>query len=97
MPDTETKPRQLGIDVQHDIAEAFTGKLWCYVCVMGGDNAALGVAEANSNGYTPIPVFHYTNSDWKAGEAEAERLNAERGIDQNAALDIIITTMRKGE
>lgn len=91
--------KQLGIDVQHDIAKAFTDKLWCYVAVVCDGYSGLGVAVANERGYSPVPAFHYSVDNHDLAEKEAERLNAARAAEggpaEEACLDIVISTMRR--
>lgn len=86
--------KQLGIDVQHDCADAFGGKLWTFVAISDG---TLGVAVANEKGYSPVPAFHYKVDRYDEAEAEADRLNeAMHGQTHRASSDIVLTTMSFG-
>jgi hypothetical protein len=88
--------RQLGVDIQGDVARAFAGKLWCYVAVTTHGGSALGVAVANEKGYSPVPTFHYLVRNHNHAEAEADRLNELRGTSKDAAMDIVLSSMRIG-
>lgn len=95
---TATEPaRQLSIQMQLDVPEAFAGKLFAYVAVDKPEGFGLGVAVANERGYSPINMFHYQANTCEEAEAEALRLNEARGITEDAALDIVLSSMRKGD
>lgn len=71
------------------------GKVWAFVAVPGETHAAaLGVAVAREAGYHPIPEFWCHADDHAVMRDHAEALNAERGLDPLAALEIVLTTLR---
>ncbi len=85
--------KQLSIEGQIDIEEAFKGKLWAYVAVIQPNGIGLGVAVANEKGYCPVPLGRYIVPRLDQAEAEAERLNEGRGMCEDEALLIVTSTM----
>ena len=81
----------LPIEIQHDIDQAFAGKVWAYVPVVTKHGSGLGVAVANEKGYCPVPWAHSERYD--EIEAYSIELNASRGLSELQALDIIGSTM----
>lgn len=82
-----------------DIADAMKGKgLWTYTPVCRQD-IKIGIAVANEAGFTPVPY----NMTSDCGETYKEQtdycaaLNAERGQDVRASLDIVASSMGKGK
>ncbi len=67
-----------------------------FVAVPGEAHAsALGVAIADEPGYHPIPDV-WCHADNRAEmRAHADTLNAERGLDQLAAVRIVASSMRR--
>ena len=88
--------KQLGPDIQVDVAAAFAGKLWAYVAVTAEHGSALGVAVANEPGYCPVPSFHYCVADYSLADSEAQRLNRSRGISRDQEIEIVCSSMFGG-
>jgi len=88
--------RQLGVDMQIDIEAAFAPKLWAFVAVVTSDGCALGVAVANERGYSPVPLTRYCVSDYNDAEAEADRLNAARGMSEDMVMRITMSSIALG-
>jgi len=85
--------RTLPIEAQLDADEAFSGKLWAYVPVTTEHGCALGVAVANERGYSPISAFYFHVKTYTEAEAEADRLNTRRKMSEDAAWQVIASTM----
>lgn len=88
--------RHLGFDIQQDVATVFAGKLWAYTPVALQQGWGLGVAVANEAGYSPISAFHYADPSYDAAYIESVRLNTARRMTEDAALDIVASSMAAG-
>ncbi len=91
----DTKTKTMSLEAQHDIAEAFQGKVHAYVPVISpSDFYGIGVAVANESGYMPISAWHYSANTYEEASREADRLNSEiLGMSPDEALRIICSTM----
>lgn len=75
------------------IAELFAGKCYAYVPVIAGSCIGLGIAVANEPGYSPIPTFWAWASTWAEMDAHADELNCELGLNDEAAMRIVASSM----
>lgn len=87
-----------------EIEDKWAGKLWAYTpTVLGRESAAgdncfgLGIAVANESGYTPLPIYWANFETYDAAADDADRLNKERGLDDEEAIRIICSSMAAGK
>lgn len=73
------------------------GKVWAFTAVTNykaGPAFVLGAAVANEPGYYPIPVHWAWGDDYGELSDHADELNAEMGIDADAGVVIVSSTMQ---
>lgn len=76
------------------VDEIMAGKVFAFVAVVGENYPwRLGCAVANERGYNPVPEFWANGDDMDEFHAHADELNEAMGLDKNAALNIIASTM----
>jgi hypothetical protein len=89
--------RELSIEKQHDVEQAFKGKMWAYIAVVHPqEGGALGVAVANEAGYSPVPAF-FAHGSYSEMVEEANRLNKARGMSIDCALRIQCSSIAAGK
>lgn len=87
------KPLTLCGRVELGIEEMFKGKLWAYAAVVNEQGIGLGIAVANEAGYNPVPMYWCHADTWNEMREHAKALNRERGMSDEEADKIIITSM----
>lgn len=80
------------------ITELFAGRTYAYVAVMHGHTYGLGIAEANSAGYSPIPLLYAQADTFDLAHDMADALNRDvLGINLEAAARIVCSSMAAGK
>jgi len=77
--------------IDQKVAGEFAGKVYAFVAVIN-DGYRLGIAVANESGYSPLHGKTFDHYD--EAKRWATALNQHIGLSQDAALDIIGSTMR---
>jgi hypothetical protein len=80
--------------IDQNAAGTFAGKDYAFFPVCWRTGFILGVAVRNEHGYNPIPGKKFTTRE--DAKEWADGLNSHIGLSDDAATDIIISSMRKG-
>ncbi len=79
-----------------ELAKAFEGRVYAYVgTATPYKKFGLGIAEANLQGYAPIPLGYFSANTLEDAMDEAERLNRKLGLTEDLAALIAASAMRR--
>lgn len=80
-----------------NIDEMLAGKVWAFTSVIAHDGIGLGAAVANEPGYYPIPLsfafVEFGQDAYDEMSAHADELNEAMGLDEEAAMKIVASSM----
>lgn len=82
--------------IESGIEEYIKGKAYAFVAVLGDHTRpfGLGIATANEQGYTPVPLSRCSGDSWDEMAEHAGVLNDLDGIDADRSFKIVCSTMR---